>query len=206
MRSRHWGALAVLSALVVMWCVASAGAAPSLAAKAGCPAITRAQADAAIGDVRKIEHQVERIPIGGGRAITYLRWCRIFFGPGFKKTQVHRFGGSLDITLEGGDRRAFNEQRRDYEGLARGGYGGRVETVMGLGTPAFRYSREPSSNEWELYVFHPRLSRQNKDPATKRPMPPAGSFAILPDPSVSGSMPFASHVALARAVLKFPKR
>ena len=131
---------------------------------------------------------------------------RIFFWPGFKKTQAHRFGGSLDITLEGGDRRAFNEQRRDYEGLARGGYGGRVETVMGLGTPAFRYSREPSSNEWELYVFHPRLSRQNNDPATKRPMPPAGSFAILPDPSVSGSMPFASHVALARAVLKFPKR
>ena len=73
--------------------------------------------------------------------------------------------------------------KSEYQALARGGYGGRVETVTGLGTSAFRYSREPSLNEWELYVFHPHLSRQNKDPVTKRPLRPAGSFAVLADPA-----------------------
>ena len=167
MHSRHWGTLAVLSAIVVTSSLASAVAAPSLAVKAGCPAITRAQAEAAIGDVRKIEHQVERIPLGGGRAITWLRYCRIYFGPGFKKTEAYRFGGSLDILFDGDDRKGFSEKKSEYQALARGGYGGRVETVAGLGTPAFRYSREPSLNEWELYVFHPRLSRQNRDPGRR---------------------------------------
>jgi hypothetical protein len=203
MSSKHWGSLAVLSAIVVTATVASAVAAPSLAVKAGCPAITRAQAEAAIGDIRKIEHQVERIPIGGGRAITWLRHCLISFGPGYKKTQAATYGGSLSIAFEGADRRAFNEKKTEYQGLAQGGYGGRTETVAGLGTPAFRYSREPETNVWELYVFHPRLSRQNKDPATKRPMPPMGDFAILP---AADYLPFSSLLAVARAVLKFPKR
>ena len=195
MQSSTGWSVAVLSAIIATLSVTSAFAAPARAVKAGCPAITRAQAEAAIGDVRKIEYMADHIP-GGGGGVTWLQYCRIHFGPGFKKTGAHTFGGSVEISFTGYDRQGFNEQRSFQVPH------GIVETVRGLGTPAFRFSaiRDRANLEWELFVYHPRLARQNKN------VPPMGSFSVIPDPSVTMRMPFSSLMAVARAVLKFPKR
>ena len=160
--------------------------------KPGCPVITRAQAQAAIGDVKKLVYHSEHTP-GPGGGVTWLERCTIYFGPGYKSTQPSRRGGTLDLVYNGNDRASFDEERRGLVGL------GKVQTVRGLGKAAFRYARDPSSDPWELYVSHPsRVSSIRGLP----PGPEHGSFVVLPDPSVS--LPFQSLVALARAALKHP--
>ena len=192
MPSIAWRFIPVLLGLLVIVTVSVTSAlAASSVVKPGCPVLTRAQAQAAIGDVKKLVYHSEHTP-GGGGGVTWLERCTIYFGPGYKTAQPSRHGGTVDVVFNGNDRQNFDEERRGLVGQ------GKVQTVRGLGKAAYRYARDPSSDPWELYVFHPSNTLQG------RPVPPFGSFVVLPDPSVNPS--FQSLVALARAVLKHPIR
>ena len=182
---------AVLGFLVIVISNVGGAEAATSVVKPGCPVITRAQAQAAVGDVKKLVYHSEHTP-GPGGGVTWLERCRIFFGPGYKSAQPSGRGGTVDVVYNANDRASFDEERQRLLGL------GKVQTVRGVGKAAFRYARDPSSDPWELYVFHP--SRWS--PPGLPPGPEHGSFVVLPDPGVS--LPFQSLVALARAALKHP--
>ena len=188
----------LLGLLVIVTLSVTSALAASSAIRPGCPVITRAQAEAALGDVKKIEHHTQHTA-GVGKGITWLERCTIHFGPRYKGVSPSRFGGSVDVVFTGNEREDFDEERR---GLAAQG---KVTVVRGLGKAAFRYTEDPSYPEWELYVFHP--SKASPTPGLPpRPGEGAGSFVVLPDPSVKVNLPFQSLVALARAALKHPIR
>ena len=189
-------------AVLVTLSVTSASAAPSLV-KPGCPAVTRAQAEAAIGDVRRIEHHSQRTPFPGapGGGLTSLQYCEIYFGPGFKKTRPTRYGGYVEIAFDADDRKAWNERRKAYASLARAA-GTKLKTVGGLGKDAFRYAPDIRSAESELHVFHPYL--RWSPPGI--PAREAGAFVLLARGGAGEYLPFQTLVALARAALKYPKR
>jgi len=97
--------------------------------------VTRAQAAAAFGGVRKLEHITEHTP-GGGGGVTWLKQCT-----------VHFQGGAVDIVFGGGDRESLDEERRGLTEL------GNVKIVRGLAKAAYLFSRDPDRHE--LHVFHP---------------------------------------------------
>src|SRR5580765_8418317 len=99
-----WRVITVSLGLLLTLSVTSALAVPSTLVRAdlkpGCPVITRAQAEAALGKVTKIEHHAQHTPgLGGG--ITWLQHCT-----------VHFQGNSVQITFGGDDRQAFDGMRR----------------------------------------------------------------------------------------------
>lgn len=181
MPSVAWRYILLPLALVLTLSATSALAASSVL-KPGCPAITRAQAAAAIGDVTKIEHHAQHTP-GPGGGVTWLQQCT-----------VHFQGGAVDIVFSRDERQGFDELRRSYA------KSGRVDIVRGLGKAAFLYAPDPLDEGRELYVFHPsKISIRGLPPG-----PPAGAFAILP--AGSTIVPVPGLVALARAVLQHPIR
>jgi hypothetical protein len=160
-------------------------AAPS-AVKSGCPVITRAQAAAVLGAVRKLLHHTEHIPgVGGG--VTWLRRCII-------RSQ----GGEVQVAFAGNDRQSFDEERRGRAAF------GRVKILRGLGKAAYLFADDPSDlRSQELYVFHPSKAAPTPG-APPLPGEGQGDFAILPDGGASVRVQ--SLVALANAVLKHPIR
>ena len=93
----------LLGLLVIVSLSVTSALAASSAIKPGCPVITRAQAEAAIGDVKKIEYHTEHTA-GAGEGITWLERCTIYFGPRFKTATPTRFGGTVDVVFTGDDR------------------------------------------------------------------------------------------------------
>lgn len=111
--------------------------ASSSAFKPGCPVITRAQAAAALGDVRKLQHVSQHTPgVGGG--VTWLQQC-----------SMESRGLPVDVVFSGSDRESFNGER---QGLAQLG---KVKTIRGLGLAAYLYD----GSERELHVLRPKSAK-----------------------------------------------
>ena len=141
-------------------------AAPSIVAKAGCPAITRAQADAAIGDVNRIEHYAEHTP-GRRGGVTWLQYRQVYSGPGFKKTaEIGPYGGALEIEFTETTGRLEQTTQLLHKELWR-------ESRDGPRTrrAAFRFSPTREPMVWQSYVFHPLDNPDTFRPTGRGPKP-----------------------------------
>jgi hypothetical protein len=126
--------LGVLTVSVTSALAASAGFKP------GCPVITRAQAAAALGSVKKIEHVAQHTP-GPGGGVTWLQQC-----------SMELQGRPVDVVFSGSDKQSFNGER---QGLAQLG---KVKVIRGLGLAAYLYD----GAERELHVLRPKSSKHGQ--------------------------------------------
>ena len=192
MRHRSLFMLVVPLALLVTLSVTSALAAPSIT-KAGCPAITRAQAEAAIGDVRRITHSTQRY-----EGKSYLQQCVIVFGPGFRKTNPgvefdSAYRAEVRVSFSADDRYTWNRQRKAYKQTAL-----KTRDVRGVGTAAYLH-KKLSDTPWELSVYHPRYSVKSYAGIRQE----YGSFLVYPNDVY---LKTESIIAVARAALAYRGR
>ena len=192
MRHRSLFMLVAPLAVLVTLSATSASAAPSIT-KAGCPAITRAQAEAAIGDVRGITHRTQRI-----YGKSYLQQCVIVFGPGFRTTEPGvefepAYRGEVRVSFTGDDRYMWNAARK-----ARKSNSWKTRDVRGVGTAAYLH-KTMSDSYWDLSVFHPRYSITSPGGFREQ----YGSFVVTQG---EFSQKLESLIAVARAALAYRGR
>ena len=148
--------------------------------------MTRAQAAAAVKDVRKIMHVVQRY-----EGKTTLGRCEIVVGPGVNQSVglEAAWRGTIRIWFGQDDRHVWNNQRKSHQ------QSGPLKTVRNLGAAAYWWKDE--DNPWELHVFNPRPVPA---PVPGPPDSLLGDLTVTPDDEY---IPRSSLIAIARHALRY---
>ena len=138
--------------IVALFLAASMGSAAPAASilGTGCPAPTRAEARAALGDVKGLLHHAIR-----KRGVTSLQECLVKLGPRFRGADARSkdFSSWGEVSVQFGvkDRAVWDEAFRVL--TQRSG----LRELRGLGAPAYVKPRKQYFAA-TVYVFHPRGS------------------------------------------------
>ena len=141
--------LAMAAALCLAASIGSAAPAARILGT-GCPALTRADARAALGDVKGLLYHAER-----ERGVTSLQQCLVKLGPRFRGSDARSKGlsewGEVYVQFGTNDQAAWGEAFRALR--QRSG----LRELRSLGAPAYVQPRKQYF-AGIVYVFHPRGS------------------------------------------------